>query len=550
MTNRTALELRAIGAGLERYHWVAALLLVGLGLALRLGSFDEYWVNADEGIYLNAASGDWARLQDLILTNAHPPLFYLILFGMSVLSDDYVWLRIPSLLCGCLAILAVHLLARRIAGWPAGLFAAGMLAISPAGIMLSQVIRPYSMLLASLSFAIWLLLCELTEPQRRQRIGYVLLICSSLLLHYSAIILLPGIAACILLARVSGQIDGARFRQLSLLQLPAALITAGLILLHIVPELMGSELQALARDDGWLEGFYPASFDAVWEDLLGILAYCFGSELIGSALLLFLIGLLMPLAQARSAVLGLLLGSLLAAIGLAAFGLYPFGPTRHAIYLMPLLLLSMSLVIGRAYALGLRRAWPLDLCILLILLFPGISNSLLGAQEVEVSMRQEQRLRPETIAAALRILDSQAESEGVILMDQRCFNTLAPILGEAADASFAGLSSRGYQSFAWQGWTVVVSESWVITASHANSEREDHLLKLLEKVAAGSPEIPLADQQRVLILADGRIPRVVQDFLSLLPESESGGALILASHNLTSFHVFAIDMRRYLELMN
>ena len=76
------------------------------------------------------------------------------------------------------------------------------------------------------------------------------------------------------------------------------------------------------------------------------------------------------------------------------------------------------------------------------------------------------------------------------------------------------------------------------------------LKKLLQKVGRGNPEIALADRERVVFLADGRIPRVVQDFLSLLGEGNAGQALILASHNLSNFHVFAIDMRRYMELMN
>ncbi|MHC5063245.1 MAG: glycosyltransferase family 39 protein [Planctomycetota bacterium] len=536
--------------GLERQHWILALLVVGLGLALRLVGLGDYWPNADEGIYLNAASGDGSRLQALILYNAHPPLFYLVLYAMSVVSTDYVWLRMASVVCGCLAILGLHLFVRRLAGWQAGIAAALMLACSPGAIMLSQVIRPYSMLLASMSFALWLLLCELQEPHRRQRIAYAILLCISLLLHYSAIILLPGIAACILAAKLSGRVDAQRFRQLSILQLPAALVTLGLIGLHIIPELMGSEMQSLARDDGWLVGFYPDSPAQLWQHFLGIFAYGLGPGLVAPTVLLFALGLALIGRDSRSLQAGLVLATLAGALVLAALGLYPFGPTRHSLYLLPLLLLPMAAAIGWSLAAGPRSSLARIFALLVILFLAWLGRDLLGADELPPASRQEQRLHPETVDQAMSILENWPGSQGLLLMDQRCFNTLAPVLGEAAGKAVEGSTKAGYASFDWQGWQVLVTESWVITASRANRDRSDHLLKLLREVETGAPELRLAAREEVVILADGRIPRVVQDFLSLFSEDNPGGALILASHNLENFHVFAVNMRRYLELMN
>lgn len=552
MTDRRRLSWEAIDRTLDHYHWIAALLIVGLGLGLRAGGLGEFWPNADEGIYLSAASGDWSRLQDLIFSNAHPPLFYLVLFGMSAVSSEYIWLRAASLICGCIAIYGAHLLGRRMAGWPGGLTAAVMMACSPAAITLSQVIRPYSMLLASTTFCLWYLFREMQEPARRQRVAYAILICLSLLLHYSAIILLAGIGGCILVAWACGELNRSSARRLLIMQVPAACIAITLVITHVLPELMGSELQSLARDDGWLAGFYPGSFAEVWENLLGIFVYCFGLNMAAPVVLLSLGGLLLGMKQLRAARNGLFAGCLLAGITLAIIGLYPFGPTRHSIYLIPVLMLPVAGLFGELFARSLRQNWHIDLIVLLILILPGFSTWLLvfGTDAAYVSAKNEQRLSRETVDVAMGILQDQPEGDRILLMDQRCFFTLAPLLEKAAGSLTQSTTSNGFSQFSWQGWTVIVSKSWIITASRENREREDHLLELVKDVTEKSPEIALAECERLVIVADGRIPRVVGDFLGFLSEGEEGVALFLESHNLGTFHVFAIDMRRYLNLMN
>ena len=77
---------------MARHGTLIAILVVAV--ALRLPGLGEWWLNPDEGIYYSILT----RLQftDFIAEvaeNAHPPLYYLLLRGLRILTWDFVWLR-------------------------------------------------------------------------------------------------------------------------------------------------------------------------------------------------------------------------------------------------------------------------------------------------------------------------------------------------------------------------------------------------------------------------------------------------------------------------
>jgi 4-amino-4-deoxy-L-arabinose transferase-like glycosyltransferase len=105
----------------------AVALLTLLGAALRLFRLDRQSVWLDEGYQYHFASAPTAReVLARVLDPAqstHPPLSHLINHAFLQLGDSDFILRLPSALFGIASIPLLYLLARRLAGARAALFA-------------------------------------------------------------------------------------------------------------------------------------------------------------------------------------------------------------------------------------------------------------------------------------------------------------------------------------------------------------------------------------------------------------------------------------------
>jgi hypothetical protein len=116
--------------------------MVVVAFALRVGGLGGFWINPDEGIYLDATRSVDDLMKE-IGGNAHPPLFYILNFILGAFTDDYVLIRGLALVCGCAAVYGMFLLGREASGPVTGLVSAGILAVLPSAIEYSRVIRPY-----------------------------------------------------------------------------------------------------------------------------------------------------------------------------------------------------------------------------------------------------------------------------------------------------------------------------------------------------------------------------------------------------------------------
>lgn len=151
---------------------------MALGLVVRSMGFDGWWLNPDEGIYFDILRADTtSEFWEGVGWNAHPPLYYLMLRGIGVLTWDFSWFRALSLLSGGAAIYGLWLCGLEIGGRGrsrvvAGALAGLTLALSPAMVVSSQVMRPYALLLALLVFSMLALLRYLRSPRRGALVAY------------------------------------------------------------------------------------------------------------------------------------------------------------------------------------------------------------------------------------------------------------------------------------------------------------------------------------------------------------------------------------------
>lgn len=177
---------------------LGSFTLVGLGL--RLIHLGRYAYGNDETLFLFAAAhptlGESVR--DM-LTHFHPPTNFLLIRLLLSASWDPVWVRMPAVIGGTLAIPLTYVAIREMFGKGAGLIAAFLVTYSPNLILLSQVCRNYSPALPFYLLAIGMLARHLRNGSMRSLLGFAVFEFLSVIWHYAFLPVFLGANALLFL---------------------------------------------------------------------------------------------------------------------------------------------------------------------------------------------------------------------------------------------------------------------------------------------------------------------------------------------------------------
>lgn len=134
-------------------HKLAAVLILGLGLRL-WGLNSALWY--DEAFSAWLARLPLSNLIEATLGDVHPPLYYLILAGVTrLVGHSEAALRLPSLLAGLALIWLVYRLSRSLGHSEATAHTAALLcAIAPFQVYYSQEARPYALVMLAYTAAV------------------------------------------------------------------------------------------------------------------------------------------------------------------------------------------------------------------------------------------------------------------------------------------------------------------------------------------------------------------------------------------------------------
>ena len=447
----------------EQRGWILALALVALGFALRIGGLTGYWINPDEGIYMQSTQSG-AGLWNIITGNVHPPLFYTLLYCVSALSEDFTSLRGVSLVAGCLAIFGVYLLGRELGGVGAGLLAALVMAIAPSAIEHSQIIRPYMTLVALLAYGLWGLGRYLRARERRDLVLYATFMTLAVLTHYSAFMVVGALGITLGILLCGRGIDGKELRPLLLGSLPILVTMVVLYYGHLKGLQDGVHQEA--AQTGWLKNHMIQGPSEIWMHLVGVVRYFFrpGSE--GLALVLLLGGLMLAVWQRRHLLYAVPISVAVVSIGAAWAKQHPFSMTRHSMYLLPFLLVPMVLPV----ATGLRRGWVWAVMTLLVTVGSffgrGALNDLTGASSYLERPLPEQVIRFDSHSRGFGVSLGRAAGRGApVLMSAQTFYTMLPWF-DGAQNQLAQEEDEWFR-FDWENpWgdnRVLVARSWLLT---------------------------------------------------------------------------------------
>ena len=410
----------------RRFADLAAVLVIAAGLAVQFVETRSRSLSPDEALHVELSH--LPRVADVyqrVRWNAHPPLFFLFLRLWLRLGHSELFLRLPPALFGAGFLWFFYRWTNRVFATAASLVA---LVVAAAA-------------LATLEIA-----AETAAPGRL--VLFSLLLYLAILTHYAAFFIAVSLAAY---APLRLRRSGRPRRMLAIWA--ASQVGAALLYLFLyvtqVTSLRGGDLERQAVT-GWLR---PAYFHPDQEGAIPFLVrqtgelflYFFGLPAVAAGALLLAGAGLIALAIGRRPVMVLLTLPLLLAWATALAGLYPFGGTRHCIYLLPF----VSAAIGASLsALATRRFWPGLLAPLaLVLSFPRTTAW-------PTSPGSLARTR-----AAVDQIRNAAPSGSLLFSDYRTGAILTYYLGRER----LGMERQGLDSF-WEsdagGYCIVRSPLW------------------------------------------------------------------------------------------
>ena len=317
---------------LEEHADGVALLFVVVGLLARLRAADAPFLQPDEVLHLRIASAPTlADLYRLSLTNAHPPLFYVLLRGWRHVAHSDWALRLLPAAFGTAFLWSAWRWAAGTLGRACGLITLACVAFLPSVVVVSTELRGYALLLWAIGSALWALEEAFAARSVRMLWLFTGLSAVALATHYSAFRILAGVfvyaAARLALERPPRRFLLAWTAGQALLCALAVFLYAT-HLVHLRGSPLEQEVQGTWLQEAFLrQGQGPVAFLA--RRTLSLFQYFFSTKAGGAVALALFAGGVAWLAVRRMPVAILLAVpfALAAAGGLLA--IYPYGGTRH-----------------------------------------------------------------------------------------------------------------------------------------------------------------------------------------------------------------------------
>ena len=221
----------------------AALLLRAITLTTQSFWFDEVLTA------IGAQSFAWVLYSAHIF--GHPPLQYVIAWAAGGPAATEAAVRLPFVAAGVAAVVALAFLGRRLIGPATGLLAASLLAVSPFHVELSQLARPYALVVLLVALS-WLALFRALEHSRPlDWLAFSAVAALAFYVHYlgGMVVLVQAIVAAVWVGRRRDGRGGA-----------ALLSFAGVAVLlapwlEVMRPLVGTQLEGGALSAGALDDF-------------------------------------------------------------------------------------------------------------------------------------------------------------------------------------------------------------------------------------------------------------------------------------------------------
>jgi len=399
----------------------AAILLAGL--VLRLHAAWGTFLNPDEALhFLTANQASLAAVYRESLNTAHPPLLMFVLYFWRGLGSSEFVLRLPSVTAGTGFCWFFYRWVEGLFGKIAGVAGLVLVALLPPMIEISSEIRQYALLLFFLSASVYFLEKALTQSSLRGMLLCWAFLDLALLTHYAAVFVVASAGAyCIL--RLAFQRPRGRLLVASLSGLASSVALLIFLYRSHIAKMAGS-IQTQQAAQGWMRNSYYRAGQGnvllfIFARTVGVMQFLFGQLAVGDVLfLLFVAGIALVFLNCTGrrnfgkcwqlGVLFLLPFALNCAA--AIVGKYPYGGTRHCVYLGLFAIAAISYALARIVR--NRVGGALGVALLIVALCAAF-----GHPHRPYMMRQDQS--KSYMTHAVEAIQRHISSGGTIVVDSQ-----------------------------------------------------------------------------------------------------------------------------------
>ncbi len=344
----------------EAHPDLIALSVLAVGLLLRMHAASGTFLNPDEALHVSVADQpSFLEAYKASLALAHPPLLILLLYFWRQVGSSEFWLRLPSVLAGTLFCWFFFKWMKITLGSAAAITGLIFAALLSPLVTLSTEVRQYSLLLLFMAAAAYLL--ELAIARSSVSLMALCFVCLwlAMLSHYSGLIFAIAFSIYGALRVLSGGLPRTVFA--GWLAAQVGVVTLAVFLYRTQIATLKSGALARQAASEWLRKsyFHPGQDNLlafVFGRSFAVFQFIFGQHVIGLvAGVMFLIGGVFlfrrnsnagNVPSRQFAILLVLAFAINCALAMA--GRYPYGGTRHSIFLAMFALAGVSVLLVRA----------------------------------------------------------------------------------------------------------------------------------------------------------------------------------------------------------
>ena len=467
----------------------AAVMVLWVGMAgifIRIWGLWNYAFSPDEVMLSCVAAADsFSALWEGIKIQTNAPLMYGILHLLIMFSKNELLLRCISLIPGAGLIFIFYFLGKRASGTVSGVTMACLCAFGYGAVQISQVVRPYSMLLFFLSGALYFFAACLEKPVKKYLYGYSLCMFLAIATHYPAVMTCAAIGSTWLLRLVMQKKPAAEYRGILMVHLPPLILFCILYFTHISYHLGGGGVYGEIKET-YLAPLFPQTFPGFIKNIQDFFGYLYFPPVATLFMVLSILGIIALWRTSRWPIAAATALTFAITIVLTGFKLFPFGGSRHSIYLFPM----VSLLVGASIQYGFdlvrqqaerflpqlmserHRAYTGCVLVLIVMLSVGIVTLTLKRYD---SLRRYSGLGefPVTRADYDRIkgyLVNKREPRSVVLTNLQTYHYVT-FFNSDEDRNKKTYLALGFFKFAWEGldsYLVFVwkfEKLWIINAA-------------------------------------------------------------------------------------
>jgi 4-amino-4-deoxy-L-arabinose transferase-like glycosyltransferase len=474
------------GGAIDRYssveNWLhdhlngVALAVIAAGFVVRVLVATRSYLNPDEALHymlLNQSSLSLAYKASV--TNAHPPLIYLVVYFLHFLGRSEWMLRLPSVLAGTALCWFVFKWIGIVFGKAASVIGVVMAAFSPALIALSAQLRSYALLLFGIAAALYFLERAFQEKSVREMWYFSGFLYLAILSHYSTVFFTLAIGLYSVARIADSHLPRKVVAAWAGGQVGAIAVYAFLYFTHISKIKNNIAVWGMPFDGSYFHSDREDIITFTTEHTSKIFEFIFAQEYISPAMLLFFVvgvaylivrDLVSRRGNPPSSHSGiLLLLPFIAVWGAAIAGIYPYVGSRHTVFLAPFAIAAASFLLAAVYG---QKLWA---SLLIAALLMGASNA--SGRTFEPYIRKENQSRTLMIAAVNEIRQSVPQGD-LLLVDFQSSFAIAYYLCGPREIIAIERFRREFNEFSCGGHSIVFPSYhvWKLTAGNFPSQFE------------------------------------------------------------------------------